>query len=183
MRPFAKDIVEILKSGGIGVIPTDTIYGIVGKCELPDTVEKIYRARKRNPEKPCIILISSHDDLSRFNIHCTDTLTQKLHTYWPGKVSIIFPVLDPRFTYLTRGTNSLAFRMPDVAELRALISETGPLIAPSANSEGMPPAKTISEAKEYFGESIDFYVDNETMDSTPSKIIRFENETLTVIRE
>ena len=42
-----KEIAGVLKNGGIAVIPTDTIYGIVGPAENPKTVEKIYKLRKR----------------------------------------------------------------------------------------------------------------------------------------
>ena len=50
------DLIETLKDGGIAVIPTDTIYGIVGSALNPQTVEKIYELRKRAKDKPFIIL-------------------------------------------------------------------------------------------------------------------------------
>ena len=53
------NIVTILKQGGIGVLPTDTIYGLVGSALSQRAVKRIYKVRKRNPKKPFIILISS----------------------------------------------------------------------------------------------------------------------------
>lgn len=61
--------IEILKNKGICVIPTDTIYGILGLALDEKVVEKIYKIRKRKPNKPMIILISSVEDLKKFNLN------------------------------------------------------------------------------------------------------------------
>ncbi len=56
-KKFTVEIEKILKSGGIGVIPTDTIYGLVGSALNKKAVRRIYQLRQRNPKKPLIILI------------------------------------------------------------------------------------------------------------------------------
>jgi L-threonylcarbamoyladenylate synthase len=61
-------IAERIKQGEIGVIPTDTIYGIVCSAFNENSVEKLYKIRKRNKDKPMIILIGSVNDLKLFNI-------------------------------------------------------------------------------------------------------------------
>ena len=53
-----KNLIKTLKDGGVIVMPTDTIYGMVGRAEDISVVKRIYKIRKRNPDKPCIILIS-----------------------------------------------------------------------------------------------------------------------------
>ena len=169
----------------MGVIPTDTIYGLVGRAEIADTVEKIYRIRKRDTHKPCIILIASYEDLKKFNIELSSELQSLLETrrLWPGKVSIVFPSTNSRFEYLTRGTNSIAFRMPDIPELRELLAQTGPLIAPSANREGDPPAATVDVARQYFKDSVDFYVDGGELHSAPSTLIQIAGDKIVVLRK
>ena len=185
MRPFHKNIIDILLSGGVGVIPTDTMYGLVGRGDIPSTVERIYTIRNRNIHKPCIVLITSYDDLKKFNIEIPVEIRMFLETHaiWPGKVSIIFPSSDSRFDYLARGTKSIAFRMPNLPELRELLTETGPLIAPSANREGNPPPKTVDAVRVSFKDSVDFYVDGGKLDSLPSTLIKFEDNKVVVIRE
>ena len=54
------------------VIPTDTIYGIVGSALNPQVVERIYKLRKRAQDKPMIIIMSSIDDLKKFNVKLTE---------------------------------------------------------------------------------------------------------------
>ena len=176
-------VVNILKNGGVGILATDTLYGLVGSALNRNTVERIYAVRKRAPDKPCIILINSIDDLRQFSIQIDENIKKELSKYWSGPVSIILPCLDEKFTYLHRGKKSLAFRIPDDKELLKLLEQTGPLLAPSANIEGCSPAKTIEESHEYFGEKVDFYVDAGIRQSPPSTILRFENGKMSLVRE
>ncbi|MFZ3057884.1 MAG: L-threonylcarbamoyladenylate synthase [Minisyncoccales bacterium] len=173
-----KEIGEDIKKGRIGVIPTDTIYGIVCSAIEKKSVEKLYKIRKRDSKKPMIILISSLKDLNLFGVKIDKKITDK---YWPGKVSIIVPI--KKLEYLHRGKNSLAFRLPDNKALIKLIKISGPIVAPSANTEGDKSAETIEEAKEYFKDKIDFYVDCGKLKSKPSKIISLLNNNIEIIRK
>jgi L-threonylcarbamoyladenylate synthase len=172
---------EIVSAGGIGVIATDTIYGIVGQALRRDTVERIYKVKKRTPTKPFIILISDAKDLKLFSITIDQAIQTSLETYWPGPVSIILECHTSELEYLHRGTNSLAFRMPAKPELVELLQLTGPLVAPSANPEGLTPAKDIAEARIYFGEEVDFYQEG-SINLKPSKIIKITKDGIEVIR-
>ncbi len=167
-----KEIIKLLKSGKIGVMPTDTIYGIVGSALSPQAVEEIYKLRKRNLDKPMIILISSISDLEKFDIELSDKQKDFLKKIWPNPVSVVLPCVGNKFEYLHRGTNSLAFRIPKDNVLRTLLKQTGPLVAPSANFEGEKPLETITDAKKYFGEKIAFYIDGGQIESKPSTIIQ-----------
>jgi L-threonylcarbamoyladenylate synthase len=173
--------IELLQQGGIGVIATDTLYGIIGQALNRQTVERIYAVKKRTPSKPFIILINDISDLDKFTIDLTEFSRKAIEKYWPGPVSIILDCRDNNLTYLHRGTNALAFRMPANEKLRNLIKQSGPLVAPSANPEGLSPAQTIDEAKAYFGNTVDFYTEG-PVNTKPSKIIRITNDTEEVIR-
>lgn len=165
-------LITTLQSGGIAIIPTDTIYGLVGLANNRQTVERIYQTKGRNPDKACIILISQLQDLDLFKVtidHETNTILTKL---WPGEVSVILPCPHEAFAYLHRGTNNLAFRLPAAPDLQKLLATTGPLVAPSANPEGRPPATSITEAYTYFGPEIDYYVNtDETLIGEPSTLV------------
>jgi len=184
-----EDSIKILKAGGIGILPTDTIYGIVGSALQSETIARIYFWRKRDYKKPPITLVASVSDVKKFGVLINAATEKMLARVWPGKVSVILPI-SPRqkqalkkFEYLHRGTKTLAFRIPKAAWLRKLLQETGPLIAPSANFEGEPPALTIRAAKKYFGENVDFYADAGRLVSKPSTLIKIERGKVTVLRE
>ena len=173
----------ILAAGGVGVLPTDTLYGIVGSALNKKTVERIYRLRERNTKKPMIILINSIADLKLFDAALDKKARALARRVWPGKVSIVMSCPVAKFAYLHRGTKTLAFRLPEPAWLRALLKKTGPLVAPSANVEGEPPAKTIAEAKRYFGAGVEFYANAGRRVSRPSTIVKIKNGQLSVLRK
>ena len=162
----------LIREGKVGVMPTDTLYGIVASAFDHEAIERVYRVKDRMPVKPPIILISSIDDLTLFGVTATEPEMKVLSEVWPGPVSVVLSCDDEAFEYLHRGARSLAFRLPDKRDLRDFLADSGPLIAPSANLEGHPPATTIEEAKKYFGDRVDFYIDGGVIEGTASIIIR-----------
>lgn len=183
-KKFTKDVKDKLRKGAVGVIPTDTLYGIVANALNKASVERVYGARKRTPTKPMIILLPGLSYLKRFGISVSAQRARVLKRFWPGKISIIFPVPRGSFSYLHRGTNSLAFRVPDNPRILKVLQRTGPLVAPSANLEGKKPAATVKEAFDYFDDSIDFYVDSGRLYGKPSTLISFPSDhEVVVLRE
>lgn len=177
-------ITQLLKSGKIGVMPTDTIYGIVGSALNQETVEEIYKLRKRSSDKPFIILISSIDDLDKFGISLTEKQKEFLEKNWPNPLSVVLPCASQDFEYLHRGKKSLAFRMPKDKKLLEFLKEVGPIVAPSANPEGEKPAENIEEAKKYFGDQIDFFLDGGKLTEKPSTLIELDKDGIsTVLRQ
>lgn len=167
-----KNIVQIIAAGGVGVLLTDTLYGVVAGAFDPEAVLWVYHAKKRNAKKPVIVLISDIADLALFGIRPTKPQQEILAQIWPGPVSVALSCKAKKFAYLHRGKNSLAFRVPAKKSLRVLLKKAGPLVAPSANPEGKPPAKNIAEAKKYFGSLLDFYVGEGTVrGQKPSALI------------
>jgi L-threonylcarbamoyladenylate synthase len=179
-----KIIVPILLAGGSGVFPTDTIYGVIGSALQKETVERIYKLRKREFKKPMIIMISSMSDLRLFGIKLNLKQKNILAKLWPGKVSIIFDCKSKKFSYLHRGTFSLALRLPKDTNLVRILKKTGPLVAPSANLAGEKPAETCGEARKYFEDKVDFYVDYGKLKSMHSTLVKIdENGAVKILRQ
>lgn len=176
-------LIEILKRGGIGVLPTDTIYGILGSALNKRSVKRIYKIRKREKRKPFIILISSPKDLKIFGIKIKSFQKKLIKKFWPGPNTLIFECKGKRFSYLHRGKKSLAFRVPKSKWLRKVLKKTGPLVAPSANLAKKPFAKTIKEARKYFNLEVDFYFDAGRIDKKPSRIIDIRKENINILRK
>lgn len=162
-------VATMLQAGKIGVIRTDTLYGIVCIARDPEAVERVFACKGRDERKSPIVLISSEDQL--FDVP-SDSERKVLTKVWPGKVSVILSSPSAP-SWIERGNITVAYRLPKNTPLQQLIAITGPLIAPSANPQGQPPARTIQKAIAYFGEQIDFYVDGgETTDDMPSQLLR-----------
>jgi L-threonylcarbamoyladenylate synthase len=177
------EAVDIITHGGVAIIPTDTLYGIVASAFDPDAIDRIYDLKQRNPDKPLIVLISDIAQLEQFGVVVSSELEGRLHAYWPGAYSIILPVIDEQFEYIHRGTNGIAFRYPDSQELLDFISQTGPIVAPSANPENMRPARNATEARVYFGTDVDCYVEGDDLSGKASTIISFDGDEVITERE
>jgi len=180
--------IEILKNGGVGVIPTDTIYGLVGRADMPETVARIARIKNRADGKGFIVLISSVEDLKLFGIEISDNVSFFLNKFWPGKVSVEVSYNSPEFKHLRRPEGCNAFRLSDQADLLATLRQTGPLVAPSANISNEPPAKNIKEAEKYFGLAgreggVDFYEDAGELDSAPSTLVKIIDDKIEILRQ
>jgi L-threonylcarbamoyladenylate synthase len=175
-------LIDCINNGGVVVIPTDTLYGIVARAEDKSAVERVYRIRGRSPNKACINLVASMAQITDDSLWTAEhkKLAQK---YWPGPLSLIAPTAHTP-TYLHRGLDSLAYRVPDREDLRELLEHTGMLIAPSANVEGSPPATTVAEAYHYFGDYVDGYVDGGTLDHVaPSTLVTLIDGKVKVLRQ
>lgn len=185
MQKDWKKAEEILKSGGVVVLPTDTLYGVIGSALSKKVVERIYKMKGRIDNKPFIILINSYKQLEIFGIKLGKKEIKFLEKFWPGKVSVILPCKLSKWKYIHRGVDSIAFRMlgQKNKKLFNLIEKVGPVVAPSANTEGKMPARNITEAKRYFNDNVDLYISLGTRISNPSKIIKYENGELVIIRK
>jgi tRNA A37 threonylcarbamoyladenosine synthetase subunit TsaC/SUA5/YrdC len=86
--------------------------------------------------------------------------------------------------YLHQGKQSLAVRIPNKPDLLELLKQTGPLLTSSANHPGEPPANTIDEAKAYFGNEVDFYIDGGDLSGhAPSTVVRIVDDAIEVLRQ
>jgi len=179
-RVYNQDVSTLLSQGKIGVGPTDTIYGILALADNEHAVENVYRLKGRRPDKPCIILVENPSQLNSYGVE--SEYIEKAKPYWPAPITLVLPT-NSAPEYLTRGHDSLAFRMPDNAGLRRLIRNSGPLIAPSANPEGESPALSLSIAKQHFGGGVDFYIGtNDPITASASTILKLKGETVEQLR-
>lgn len=171
-----------LARGEIGVIPTDTVYGLVGLAQMVPAVERIYSLRNRDLDKPLITLVADVDELGHFQAG-VDRRAQKLFkAYWPGPVSFVVPVPSSGWQHIHRGVGSIAFRSPQKQQLRSLLQQVGPLVAPSANKAGQPVAQNVPEAVAYFGPQV-FYVDEGELYGSPSALIDLTGAEPKVLRD
>ena len=171
-----------LKNGKIGIIPTDTIYGLSCLTSSEENVEKIYKIKQRDYSKPFIILISSIQELKQFEILLSEAEENILKKYWPGPVSIILNVSGKEYKYLHRGMGTIAFRLPKHKDLLSIIKVTGPIVSTSANISDFQPINSVPEAQKLFKDKVNFMLDRGSLENKPSKIIRIENNTEKIIR-
>lgn len=171
-----------MADGGVAVVPSDTLYGVMGSALRAAVVERIYALRQRELDKPMIVLIGDMADLERLGLTIDQRTRDVLGKIWPGPVSTVLAHPASEWAYLHRGKRSLAVRCPAKPELRELLRKTGPLVAPSANLAGAEPAYTIAEAWSYFGDGVDAYVDEGRLEGSASALVDLRTDPLRVLR-
>ena len=174
-------VVRVLKEGGIVCAPTDTIYGLLADAGNRKAVERLYELR-RPSGRPFIVLIPDVEDALNFDIRMPRLGFPLLSL----GLTIIFQKRTTIPTYLTRWRKSLALRVPIQGTFITKLMKKfgGPLVAPSANPEGMPPAMDVKEAMDYFGDKIDLYVRGAELEGKPSTIVKFvSDKAIKIVRE
>lgn len=178
---FNDAITHLLNPGGVGVIPTDTVYGIVARAADPEAVKRLYMAKSRE-DKPGTVIAASTEQLEELGLK--HRYLKAVDQFWPGAVSVVIPLSDQRLNYLTLNKLSLAVRIPDYPELLETLKKTGPLLTSSANLPGQKPAENIREARDYFGNRVDFYTDGGNKSGfKPSTVIRVLDDAIEVLRQ
>lgn len=167
--------VEILKNGGVAVLPTDTVYGFSACVNKSKTDERIRIIKGRSETKPFIQLIAKPEDIFSYT---NDIIPEKILSFWPGPLTIICK--DSRFSETTT-----AFRCPGDAWLRSVIEKCeSPLYSTSVNRSGNPVIVKIKDIIEEFSSETDLIVDaGDSESSIPSTIIKIEKGKTVVLRE
>lgn len=175
-----EDAVAALKAGGVGVFPTDTVYGLVARAADKAAVARLYALKSRE-RKPGTVVAASVEQLVELGLNEAELLPGA--RWWPGAVSLVVPV-GRRLGYLDMGVGSLAVRVPRDPRLVEVLESTGPLLTSSANLPGEPEAVSVDEARNYFGDGADFYVDGGNLTGRlPSTIVRVRDGATEVLRE
>lgn len=169
-----------LQDGAVGVLPTDTVYGVVCRAADQQAVARLY-ALKQREQKPGTIIAASVEQLVGLGIKAR--YLKAVEQYWPNPLTIVIPVESPALNYLHQGKWSLGIRIPDDTKLVKFLQKTGPLLTSSANHPGEPPATTTKEARAYFGDDVDFYVDGGDLSGQqPSTVMRIVDDAVEVLR-
>lgn len=168
-----------INNGEVGVMPTDTVYGLVAQAKNEQAVKRLYSLKNREG-KPGTIIASSTKQL--VDLGLKKRYLTAVESYWPGAVSVVIPTGEV-LKYLHQGKQSLAVRIPKDKALTKLLAKTGALLSSSANLPGEKPATTLQEAKAYFSDKLDFYVDGGRLEGKPSTVIRVVDDVVEVLRE
>ena len=162
---------EVLKAGGVVIIPTDTVYGFSGI--VPATDDRIRTIKGRSETKPMIQLIATPQDLAKYT---SDNVPVSLLQKWPGALTII--VNDNR-----GGTT--AFRCPGDEWLRKVIEDCGcPIYSTSVNRSGQPVLDEQSAIIKEFAGEVDLIVtDGDKKGAKPSTIVSVADGEIKILRQ
>ena len=167
-----KSLSNILINGGVGIFPTDTVYGI--GCNAFDdlAIKKLFDYKKRDLSKPINVLISNKKMLDKLVNNISDIEQKLMDSFWPGALTIVFKKNPNVSDLLTAGLDS--------------IGDVGlPLATSSANISNEPPIAYINENLiKNFNNKVDFILDFGKIDTIlPSTIVRVDDDKINILRE
>ncbi len=158
-RADIENAASVIRSGGLVVIPTETVYGLGGDGTNPSSSKKIYEAKGRPSDNPLIIHIADPKDAEYYAY--TDELYYKLaNAFMPGPLTVILPKKDTVPFETTGGLDTVAIRCPSHPVAHAIIECAGvPIAAPSANISGRPSATSVEYVVEDFDGRVNMIID------------------------
>jgi len=177
--------IEILKKGGVIILPTDTVYGFSGIVDSEATTNfktdaKIRAIKGRAETKPLIQLIATPEQIFSYT---DDEIPATLLSKWPGALTIIVHV-NKNYPYGPEGT-TVAFRCPGDQWIRKIIAGCGaPIFSTSVNRSGEPVLDEEQAILKEFEQEVDLVVtDGDKKNALPSTLVSIENGNIKVLRQ
>lgn len=175
---------EILRSGGVVALPTETVYGLGANALDASAIEKIFAAKERPSWDPLIVHISDTEMLQRVTASLPASAQKLIDSFWPGPLTLLLPKNDAVPDAVTAGRPRVGVRMPKHPVAHALIREAGvPIAAPSANRFGRTSPTSAQHVAEDLDGRIDAILDSgETTHGLESTVIDACEEPCVVYR-
>ena len=177
-------LVNILNNSGIAVIPTDTVYGLVGDATNENVIKKIFLIKQRENSKPLLILISNFDMLKKYVKNISSLELGIINKFWPGPLTIIFQNKKNLSDVLTANKSEIAIRMPNDERLLDLINKLDkPIIATSANIAHKKTITSIDLLEDKIKNNVDYIYDGGFLEDNPSTIIKVIDNKVIIVSD
>ena len=182
-----KSCISILKSGGIILYPTDTVWGLGCDATNKEAVAKIFSVKERIESKSMIMLVSSINEIPKY---CNSSIeeTESITKDYTKPTTIIYQNAKNIASNLINQDGTIAIRIVKDEFCRQLIVEYGkPIVSTSSNISGQPTPSNFMEIEEEIKQRVDYIVEYRQSDikkNNPSSIIKINKDgTKDIIRE
>jgi L-threonylcarbamoyladenylate synthase len=151
---------EILRNGGLVIMPTETVYGVAADMTNVEAVKKVFAAKGRPLENPLIVHIVSHDQTPALVCDWSEDAERLARRFWPGPLTLVVQKSHRVPAEVTSDLDTVAIRMPSHPVAQALLQAAGiPLVAPSANRFMQLSATRADHVDPALGEAVDLILD------------------------
>ena len=177
-------LVDLINNGNIAVVPTDTVYGIIGDATNIDVIHKVYEVKKRDYSKPLILMVSGIDMLEKYVLEVNNIEKKLIDRYWPGKLTILFKKNNNVDDLITSGSELVGIRYPDNKELNELMDKLNkPLISTSCNISSKEVITSIDMLEEDISKHVSYVYDGGILSDTSSTIVRVNGGKIEILRD
>ena len=171
-----REAAGILRRGGLVAFPTETVYGLGANLKDPQAVQEHYQVKQRPFEKQAALHIADFIQVEEEGVVPSPLARELMRRFWPGPMTLVLGRPDG---------SKIGFRMPAHPAALALLREAAvPVIAPSANRTGQPPATSAEQVLETFADRIDAVLDGGAAGSGQSStVVDLASEPAKILRE
>jgi L-threonylcarbamoyladenylate synthase len=157
------DAAEILRSGGILALPTETLYGLCADALNPGAVARLNPLKQKPASEPILTLLADRGQADQVATELPDVFELLSQTFWPGPLTLVVRAAKSLPLAITGGTGCVAVRVPGLALPRKLAEELGgPITGVSANRYKQAAARNAAEVARDFPEGLDLILDGGT---------------------
>lgn len=187
---------SVLDDGGVVVFPTETVYGVGARADLPAAVERLRGLKERSDGKPFTVHIPDRGHARAYVPSLSGPARRLVEKGWPGPLTLLFEVEDPSAVPILAGRSGslerevfhdgqVGLRCPDHPFATLFLGRVGgPVVAASANRAGHTPPQTAEEAIDELGSSVDLVVDGgRSQFAQASTIVRLKGRQYQIVRE
>ncbi len=168
--------VEILKNGGLMIYPTDTVYGLGCDITQKAAIERIYRVKRMDKQKPLSFVCSDIKDISKYAKISTANY-RDLRRHLPGPYTFILPGRKEVPKVLLSKQKTVGVRIPDHPLTLAIVKALGnPIISTSVNISAQSFASDPQEFSEYYEGQVDLILDSGPTWAELSSVIDMTND-------
>lgn len=147
--------VDLLNQGEVVAIPTETVYGLAARIDLPDAIRKIFQVKERPFFDPLIVHVASLDQARGLVKSWPAGAEILAKAFWPGPLTLVLAKAVHVEATITSGLETVGVRMPGHPLALQLIEKVGvPLAAPSANKFGRTSPTSADHVRKEFGDSV-----------------------------
>ena len=156
----ADEAAEIIKTGGLVAVPTETVYGLAGNGLDEEAVKQIYEVKGRPQVKPLSLMVPGAEAMGRYCEDVPEGARLLSERFWPGPLTIVLKAKDFIPSIVLAGGDTVGLRCPDHPMTLELLKKAGvPFAAPSANPSGEESPKTAQKVWDYFSGRIEGIID------------------------
>lgn len=163
---------DVLRRGGVAVLPTDTVYGLACSLSRPEAVKKIYQLKELDPKKELALLVPDLQTAGRFARGITTPIYRMMKRVLPGPYTFIFTSSPEVPKIMLRKRKTIGIRVPANAVVMAILAELDePLITTSART---PEDAFISDPltiDDIYGDRVELVIDGGPLDPEPSTVV------------
>src|SRR5260221_10541443 len=179
-REAASRGAEVLRAGGVALLPAEGVYGLHALAGNGAAVERLLAMKPRAPEKSFIGLIADPAEIARWSERSARA-DELARAHWPGALTIVLRALPSVPESMRNPEATVALRCPGSEFLRAVVSAAGGLgISTSANEPGDPGMVRVEGP---LLQRVALVVDQGALSGTPSTVVAVEGNDLRVVRE